>query len=57
MSRFQWTEREDKRLRQLWQQGLTFGEIAESMGKTRNMIAGRCLRLGLRRSEDDQASA
>ncbi len=42
-----WTLEREIEVALLWQQGLTFSEIGERLGVTRNAIAGKVGRLGL----------
>lgn len=45
-----WTDERIETLRQLWEQGLTAGQIAEKLGEglTRNAVIGKAHRLGLK---------
>lgn len=48
MSDFEWTEKQIKDLRELWDQGLSAGQIAARFsGVSRNAIIGKARRLGL----------
>ncbi len=47
-----WTEDDDKRLKQLWAEGLTASQIAARMHSTRNAILGRAHRIKLPRRMD-----
>ena len=42
-----WTEERLKKLRDLWDKGLSISQIGEELGVTRNAIAGKAHRLGL----------
>jgi len=46
-----WTSEKSQELRQLWEAGMSYSQIAEIMGEglSRQAIGGQCLRLGLRR--------
>lgn len=49
MPRIYWTEEQDNGLKNLHATGHSFDQICRELGgKTRNAVAGRCFRLGLR---------
>lgn len=43
-----WSEREEQALKDMREQGLTARQIAKAMGRTRNAVAGKLDRLGMR---------
>ena len=45
--RSSWTEQDDARLRELLEQGLSYWEVGEAMGRSKNSCIGRGHRLGL----------
>ena len=46
-----WRPEADARLRRLWEvENMTSGQCAKAMGVTRNSVAGRAKRLGLKHS-------
>jgi hypothetical protein len=49
IARKRWTEEDDKKLKILLSQGLTYPEIAEKMGRTKQAVQLRALKLGIRR--------
>lgn len=51
-----WTDDDHKKIEAMLAQGLSWAEIAESMGVTRNAIAGKVYRLGLLKEPGKNAS-
>lgn len=47
-----WTNSEIEKLIEMFWKGKTYTEMMEPLGKTRNSIAGKCNRLGLKRVPD-----
>ena len=46
-----WTEERLEKLKQLWDKGLSISSIGEELGVTRNAIAGKAHRLGLKKRQ------
>src|SRR5947209_16417164 len=46
-TKMMWTQPEEIKLRELWEQGIRLRTIADMMGKTSGSIAGKVDRLGL----------
>ena len=46
-----WTEERLEKLRTLWDKGLSISSIGEELGVTRNAIAGKAHRLGLKKRQ------
>lgn len=46
-----WTDERLEKLRKLWDKGLSISAIGEKLGVTRNAIAGKAHRLGLRKRQ------
>ena len=46
-----WTEERLEKLRALWDKGLSISSIGEELGVTRNAIAGKAHRLGLKKRQ------
>ena len=47
----QWTEDRLETLKKLWEQGLSISQIGEKLGVSRNAIAGKVHRLGLKKRQ------
>ena len=46
-----WTEERLEKLKELWDKGLSISSIGEELGVTRNAIAGKAHRLGLKKRQ------
>ncbi len=51
-----WTEERLEKLRALWDKGLSISSIGEELGVTRNAIAGKAHRLGLKKRQSPIAA-
>lgn len=49
-----WTDEDIGALILMHQDGKSFGDIATVLGKTRNQVAGKCARLGLKLSPEER---
>lgn len=47
----QWTEERLETLKKLWEEGLSISQIGEKLGVSRNAIAGKVHRLGLKKRQ------
>ncbi len=47
----QWTEERLEKLKKLWDEGLSISQIGEKLGVSRNAIAGKVHRLGLKKRQ------
>lgn len=47
MTKFKWTAEAEADLKRYVEKGYTSGEISDEMGITRNMVVGKCRRMGL----------
>ena len=47
----QWTEERLEKLKKLWDEGLSISQIGEQLGVSRNAIAGKVHRLGLKKRQ------
>jgi len=55
--RFDWTKSADRQLQRYLHDGLTYQQIAEAMGMSRNAIAGRVHRLDIGGPRSDPSKA
>ena len=58
-----WTDEQVEELKQLWEKGLTTGEIGKALGVSKNAVVGKAHRLGLngrpspiRRNEEEETA-
>lgn len=51
-----WTHAQAEKLREMYLNGKSFTEIAKRLGMSRNAIAGKIYRLGLKRDEPEDVA-